>query len=213
MKNYCLLNTRGGESFRRWYVCKDVKTHIFSIALTQRPHIFLQSHPNSILFHTIVFCHPKPPFKKMTFEWHQVTLLAIFLFCDFLFTCFTTPSALEFSLIGLRLVRSLLCLLCLWFFQHGQNIYVIYLSFIAIVPIVIIVLRVIKLLHVAKSQAKRIARELARYGANIHNQAPTNKGLHTFLLITIGAAWQLSGYLSLWCHFVKQPLRFRSTFL
>ncbi len=69
-----------------------------------------------------------------------------------------------------------------------SDIYLIYFAFAVIIPIIIIVLMVVKLLHVAKSHAKRITRELARYGGNVHNQSSTNKGLHTFLLITIGMA-------------------------
>ncbi len=118
----------------------------------------------------------------------KIVLSVILLFCAFLFICFTNPSASEFSLDYVAYDHRFAY--CAYDFSTKNNfyIYAIYFSFVAIIPIVIIVLMVVKLLHVAKSQAKRIARELAQYGGNVHNQSPTNKGLHTFLLITIGMA-------------------------
>ncbi len=51
----------GGDT----YVLKAIKTPIFSIALTQRPHIVFTISPKDyIFFHKIVCCHPKPPFFR-----------------------------------------------------------------------------------------------------------------------------------------------------
>ncbi len=116
-----------------------------------------------------------------------VLSLICFLFA-FLFFWLTplAPSGLEFSLNNVVYDhRYAYCIYDLHVINHSY-IHTIYFVFAVILPIAIIVLMVVKLLHVAKSRAKRIARELAQYGGNVHNQSSTSKGLHTFLLITIG---------------------------
>ncbi len=121
----------------------------------------------------------------------KVVLTVIVLFCAFLFFIWLTPLApLVVSMNNVNVEYNHRFANCVYDYSTTDRdyIYAILFVFAVISPIVIIVLMVVKLLHVAKSQAKRIARELARYGGNVHNQSSTNKGLHTFLLITIGMA-------------------------
>ncbi len=70
-------NPWGALTFRRWYVCNAIKTPIFSITLTQRPHIFFTISPKDpLFFHKFVCCHPKSSFfqKKWNFDakWRPV---------------------------------------------------------------------------------------------------------------------------------------------
>ncbi len=119
----------------------------------------------------------------------KILLSIVFVFCAFLFFFWLSPLAqLDVSINNVNVGYNHRFAYCVYDYTTTDRDYIYAILFVIAVisPIVIIVLMVIKLLHVAKSQAKRIARELARYGGNVHNQSPTNKGLHTFLLITIG---------------------------
>ncbi len=118
----------------------------------------------------------------------KIVLAVICFLCNFWFFWLTPFAPLDFSMKNVAYDHRLAY--CIYDFSTMDRtyIYAIFFVFVLILPIVIILLMVVKLLHVAKSQAKRIAREIARYGGNIHNQSSTNKGVHTFLFITVGTA-------------------------
>ena len=124
----------------------------------------------------------------MTITRVKIVLLTMCLLCAFLFFWLTPFAPLDFSINNVAYDHRFAN--CVYDFSTVDRayIYAILFAVTVILPIIIIILMVVKLLHVAKSQAKRIARELAQYGGNVHNQSSTNKGLHTFLLITVGMA-------------------------
>ena len=60
------------------------------------------------------------------------------------------------------------------------------LWFFIAIPITMVAVLLSRLLYIARKQSQLITREIALYGGNIHNRvARNNKGIYTFLLITV----------------------------
>ena len=71
------------------------------------------------------------------------------------------------------------------------------LWFLLEIPVTLVAVFLSRLLYIARKQTHLIAREMALYGGNVHNRvARNNKGIYTFLLITVSLVivWFPSGF-------------------